>query len=194
MATDVRGEVARLLESVAGRSVGALGDIDPHDLVAEPEVAYEHLTPAAAKRVAAALELARLLAAAEAPKRVEMRNSADVARYLFARHAIRGQEVFGAVFLDVGLRLIADEVLFVGSLTRCAVDARVLFRRALQLRAAKVVLFHTHPSGEATPSEEDCIVTRMLVLAGETLSIEVVDHLVVGAPGTYTSLRDRGKM
>jgi DNA repair protein RadC len=39
---------------------------------------------------------------------------------------------------------------------------------------------------------EDAALTRELVKAGQLLDIEVLDHLVIGAPGRFTSLKDRG--
>jgi DNA repair protein RadC len=58
-------------------------------------------------------------------------------------------------------------------------------------RAAALVLFHNHPSGDPEPSPEDVALTRRLVAAGALLGIEVLDHLVLGA-GRFVSLKDRG--
>jgi DNA repair protein RadC len=54
------------------------------------------------------------------------------------------------------------------------------------------VLFHTHPSGDPTPSGEDLLFTRRLADAGEVVGVRLVDHLVVGAGGRWCSLRERG--
>jgi len=66
-----------------------------------------------------------------------------------------------------------------------------VFTRAVGERAAQIIIAHNHPSGEITPSEDDLIITKRLVKAGEILGIELIDHLVVTAIG-YTSLKQKG--
>jgi DNA repair protein RadC len=46
--------------------------------------------------------------------------------------------------------------------------------------AAAVVVFHNHPSGDPTPSQDDLALTRRLVGAGEVVGIELVDHVILG--------------
>lgn len=78
-----------------------------------------------------------------------------------------------------------------GCLTASLVHPREVFREALAARAAALVLFHNHPSGDPEPSAEDLSLTRRLVSAGTLLGIEVLDHLVLGA-GRFVSLKERG--
>lgn len=56
---------------------------------------------------------------------------------------------------------------------------------------AAIVLAHNHPSGDATPSAEDCRATRRLASAAGALDCSVIDHLVF-AGADCTSLRDLG--
>jgi DNA repair protein RadC len=58
-------------------------------------------------------------------------------------------------------------------------------------RAAALVLFHNHPSGDPEPSAEDVSLTRRLASAGALMGIEILDHLVLGA-GQFVSLKKRG--
>jgi DNA repair protein RadC len=66
-----------------------------------------------------------------------------------------------------------------------------VFQEAVVARAAALVLFHNHPSGDPEPSAEDLALTRRLAAAGALMGIEVLDHLILGA-GRYVSLKDRG--
>jgi len=66
-----------------------------------------------------------------------------------------------------------------------------VFRIAVIMAAAAVVLMHNHPSGDASPSEADIKVTRDLVRAGQLLKIEVLDHVIIGV-NQHTSLRSLG--
>ena len=55
-------------------------------------------------------------------------------------------------------------------------------------------MVHNHPSGDATPSGADIQLTRRLVKAGDVLGIDVLDHVVIGDGGEFSSLRDLGYM
>jgi DNA repair protein RadC len=81
-------------------------------------------------------------------------------------------------------------VVAVGSLNSAAVQPREVYRTAVVVNAAAVVLAHNHPSGDPEPSEDDVRLTRRLQRCGETLGIELLDHLVIGA-GNWVSLRER---
>jgi len=58
-------------------------------------------------------------------------------------------------------------------------------------RAAALILFHNHPSGDPEPSAEDVSITRRLASAGTLMGIEVLDHVILGA-GRFVSLKERG--
>ncbi len=63
-----------------------------------------------------------------------------------------------------------------------------VFREAIVLQAASVILAHNHPSGDPNPSPQDVTTTRELVAAGKLLEIDVLDHVVLGQGG-FISLR-----
>jgi DNA repair protein RadC len=143
---------------------------------------------------------ARLLAALELGARVasEPRGAAPAfhtpeatARYLLPRYGARPVETFGVLALDVRHRLKHEAVISVGCLTSSLVHPREVFKEAVDARAAALVLFHNHPSGDPEPSAEDVSITRRLSSAGTLLGIEVLDHVIVGA-GRFVSLKERG--
>ena len=74
---------------------------------------------------------------------------------------------------------------------RAAVYPRRVVETALKHQAAALVLAHNHPNGNVEPSEQDKVVTRAVVLAAETISLRVVDHLIVSASETF-SFREAG--
>jgi DNA repair protein RadC len=90
-------------------------------------------------------------------------------------------------------RLRREVVISVGCLTSSLVHPREVFREAVASRAAGLLLFHNHPSGDPEPSGEDLALTRRLAQAGQLMGIEVLDHLVLGA-GRFVSLRERGAL
>ncbi|MCE4297236.1 DNA repair protein RadC [Xanthomonas hortorum pv. vitians] len=111
--------------------------------------------------------------------------------YLIARCAHLPHEVFGVVFLDIKHYILATEHLFFGTIDGCEVHPRVVAKRALDLNAAAVILFHNHPSGNPEPSNADQQITDRLTQALALLDIRILDHLVIGGR-QHTSLAERG--
>ncbi|HIR91300.1 MAG TPA: DNA repair protein RadC [Candidatus Limicola stercorigallinarum] len=89
------------------------------------------------------------------------------------------QECFVVLTLDGANRLIDNAIIFQGTLTESLVHPREIFAKAIEDRAASIILAHNHPSGSAEPSFEDEQVTKKLKSAGELLGIRVLDHLIV---------------
>jgi len=73
---------------------------------------------------------------------------------------------------------------------RTEVRIAELFREAIRRNAPSILMAHSHPSGDPTPSPEDVQITRQAVEAGVMLGIDIVDHLVIGQ-GRWVSLRER---
>ena len=78
-----------------------------------------------------------------------------------------------------------------GSLNSSWIRIAEVFRDAVRINAAAVIIAHNHPSGDPTPSPEDVAVTKAIVEAGKLLDIEVLDHLVIGQ-GRYVSMKAKG--
>lgn len=150
------------------------------------------LGEAKAASVLASLELARRLARAEVPEREPMRRPAEVARYLALRYSLRDQEVMGALFLDTRHRLVGIEELFRGALTRASVEPRQIIALALDRAAEGLALFHTHPSGDPSPTVEDVRFTRRMAEACEVVGLRLADHIILGGTRRWVSLREKG--
>jgi DNA repair protein RadC len=97
-------------------------------------------------------------------------------------------EVFEVAYLDSAFRLLRDgvETLEEGTIDRVAVYPRRVIEAALRRGAAALVIAHNHPNGRLTPSEQDKVLTRAIILAAETVHLKVVDHLVVSAQDTFS--------
>lgn len=92
------------------------------------------------------------------------------------------RETFFVLLLNTRRRVIAWQKVSIGTLDTLLVHARDVFRAAIVANAAAIVVAHTHPSGDASPSEADIRVTRDLIRGGQLLKIEVLDHVIIGAP------------
>jgi DNA repair protein RadC len=155
------------------------------------ELRRHGLGTARAARLVAALELGSRLVAEGRGEAPCFRTPEDAGRYLLPRYAARPVETFGLLALDVRHRLRREAVVSVGCLTSSLVHPREVFQEAVVARAAALVLFHNHPSGDPEPSAEDLALTRRLAAAGTLMGIEVLDHVVLGA-GRFVSLKQRG--
>ena len=98
---------------------------------------------------------------------------------------------FFAVYLDVKGHIIREKLLFKGSLDCSVVHPRVVFREAIHMSSASIIVSHNHPSGDPTPSKEDEEVTEMLVQTGRIMQIPLLDHVII-ARHRYFSFREAG--
>jgi DNA repair protein RadC len=115
----------------------------------------------------------------------------EVARAIFATME-PDQEHTVFLALNCRNRIIGFRHTGSGTLDRAMVDPRMIFRDALLLGAANIILVHNHPSGDPTPSKEDRDLTRRLVLAGESIGILLIDHIVLGSSTAAVSFREAG--
>ncbi len=118
-------------------------------------------------------------------------SSGDVVAYYRPRMKDLKKEMFRCALLDTKNKIIRDEVVSVGSLTASIVHPRDTFKAAIRESAAAIIFIHNHPSGDTRPSQEDILLTRRLVQAGEVIGIQVLDHIIVGDGGHF-SFRDNG--
>ncbi|HEX3347975.1 MAG TPA: DNA repair protein RadC [Acetobacteraceae bacterium] len=138
---------------------------------------------------ASALRLMR----AELVQRPVLDNWDRLMEYLTAAMARETVEQVRILFLDTRNRLLADEAQGRGTVNHTPVYPREIVKRALELHATALILVHNHPSGDPTPSEEDIVMTREILVAARALGITVHDHVIVGL-GKWSSLRRMGLM
>jgi len=103
----------------------------------------------------------------------------------------RGMECFGAIFTDQQHRHLATQIMFEGTVDRTAIYPRNLMKRALELDAKGMVIFHNHPGGTPHASEEDVALTRRMVEACAPLDIKVLDHFLI-AGTEVLSFKEKG--
>lgn len=144
--------------------------------------------PAKAARISAVLEMARRLAGPTERTAFEL---SAVGPRLVRGYGHQMQERLGAMLLDSRNRIIKQRDIFVGTLDKAFVSPREIVSFAVVERAKGVVIFHNHPSGDPTPSEEDVAFSRNLQQSLALLDVDLVDHLVIGQH-RYTSMKARG--
>ena len=148
---------------------------------------------ARAAQVLAAVELGRRTLVRTQVDRPRLNTPRELASYLLPQHGSRPVEQFGIVMLDTKHRLLQIKLISSGSLDSTLAHPREVFREAIAARAAAIVLFHNHPSGDPRPSPDDVVLTARLVDAGQVVGVDVVDHLIL-ADQRYYSFTEAGRL
>lgn len=181
-------DVARSILEKAGNDLHRLGRLSVHDLMKA-----KGMGQAKAVGIAAALELGRRRRNAEGVARPLVATSASAFEEIRAFLGEQPHEEFWILVLDRGNRLVDRCCVSRGGMHGTVADPKIIFKEALDRRAASIVLCHNHPSGQLRPSEEDIRLTRKLLEGGRLLDIGVLDHLIVTAHGYY-SFADNGML
>lgn len=101
------------------------------------------------------------------------------------------REHFVVMALNTKNQPTAIHTCHIGSLNASLVHPREVMKIAILSNAAAIMIGHNHPSGDASPSQEDVNVTRKLQNACKTMEVELLDHIVLGDP-SYCSLKEKG--
>lgn len=136
------------------------------------------------------LELKTELAVRETPEGGHIRTSTDIHNHLKEAGSM-AQECFCVLTLNIRNHLIKKHLVALGTLNQCLVHPREVFRPAIRDGAAAIIVAHTHPSGDPSPSTDDIAISKKLIDAGGVLDIEVLDHVIIGGD-TCFSLREHG--
>jgi DNA repair protein RadC len=147
--------------------------------------------PAKAAQLVAAFELGRRLLADWPAGRWTVRSPRDVADRLILQMGRLEREELRVVVLDSKNHVLRIATVYQGNVSSSLVRVGELFRDAVRLNAASLILCHNHPSGDPTPSPDDLHLTAEALAAGRLLDIDLLDHLVIGHDA-WVSLRDRG--
>ena len=149
------------------------------------------LGPAKSAQLLAVLELSRRYLHEVLLRSNPLESPQATEQYLKSILRDNPHEVFACLFLDTRHRVIAFEELFHGTIDGATVYPRVVAEKALEHRAAALIVAHNHPSGISEPSLADQAITRRLKDALALLDIRLLDHFVIGE-GAPVSMAARG--
>lgn len=93
------------------------------------------------------------------------------------------------LFLNSKNKIVGYDIVAKGSINLCAVSMADIFRPAIAIGAASIIVAHNHPSGEVVPSESDVRLSKKVDQASEILGIPVLDHIIV-SDNDYVSFED----
>lgn len=174
-------ELAEELMTAAGESVARLVDYD----VARLRMLCG-LGRMRALRLKAVKECGRRLAAADVEHHDIISSEADVVRIMEPHLADLQHEECWALYLASSGRLLERMRISQGGVQATVVDCKLIVKRALELLAVQIVLVHNHPSGSATPSEQDRSLTERVAEAARLFDMRLLDHVIVARGSSYS--------
>ena len=178
--------VAEDLLKLTGGDLYALGKLLPEGFEQVHGVGKE-----IALVLAVSMELGRRRTFSSLGKSYVIVSSRDVFNRFSDRLSDLQHEEFWLLLLKRSNHVLAEIKISSGGLSGTVADPKLIFGRALALRASAIVLVHNHPSGSCKPSVSDRDLTRNLCKAGGFLDLPVVDHIII-AGKDFVSFADEG--
>ncbi len=123
----------------------------------------------------------------------QINSSKKSGEYVKTLFAGRLYEAFYVICLDAQNRVNFPALVHEGTIDSAPVYPRLIVEAALRHQASTVILAHNHPGGSLQPSSADLDATRKICAACDTISVRVVDHIIV-AGENYFSFADKGLM
>lgn len=181
-------ELSRRILQAVNNDLNELGKLTVADLTK-----FRGIGEAKAISIIAALELGRRRKSSDTTQKVRISASAQAYEELYPMVADLPHEEFWLLLLNRANQVLKKVNVSKGGVSQTTVDAKVVFKAAVDNVASYVILCHNHPSGNLKPSEADIKLTKNLVEAGKTLDIPVLDHIII-AEKKYFSFLDEGLM
>ncbi len=181
-------ELSKRILSSLSNDLGQLGRLSVKELSR-----FKGIGPAKAVTIVAAIELGRRRKQLSASEKVAITGSHDA--YTLLRHVFEDlpHEEFWIVLLNRANQVVAQQQISTGGQSATVADPKIIFRLAIEHRAASLVLAHNHPSGNLRPSKTDIALTSKLCAGAAMLDLLVLDHLIFGQ-SAYFSFADEGML
>lgn len=150
---------------------------------------FKGIGEAKAITILAAMELGRRRRGEEALQKQKIASSESVFELMQPILGELPHEEFWIIYLNNSNKVIQKNQLSKGGITGTLVDVRLVMKNAIEIGAIGIILVHNHPSGTLKPSTADKQLTTKLKVAGESLDIKVLDHLII-TEASYFSFAD----
>src|SRR5690554_364836 len=169
--------------------INGLSDIK--NITAEDLLTIHGISDAKATTIIAAVELGRRLDTKNAPKKLVIQESSDVYHMLREDMSYLAKEHLVVLCLDIKGHVVKNETIYMGTTSSVQVSVKDLFKSAVRIGAFGIIVVHNHPSGDATPSRADDQLTETIEDAGKLLTIEMIDHIIIGKNQFYSYRKQR---
>ena len=131
-------------------------------------------------QIKAICELARRMSKPSNYRKIQIKGPNDVANLLMNDLRFEKREIVKVVIINNKNIVLKILDVAIGSGNCSNLNIRYILSETVKMNAPKIILVHNHPSGDPTPTKQDIIVTEKLKEAAELLTIELLDHIVIG--------------
>lgn len=100
------------------------------------------------------------------------------------------REAFCIVNLRNDLSPINMNIVSTGTLNASLAHPREILKSAVLSNASATMLFHNHPSGNLTPSQEDIEITDRMSKLFALVDMPLLDHIIIGNDDRYYSFKE----
>lgn len=184
-------------QSISSKDLATILIKEANGLIGLSKMNYQELNSikgigmSKASIILAAFELAKRVESMKVEIKHQKLNSCKmVFDYYSKKISDSKQEHFYVVYLDSAKNVIADKLLFIGTINYSVVHPREIFKEAYLLSASAIICVHNHPSGSIFPSKEDLNITANIESIGKLLGIKLVDHIIIGNNQYYSFLEN----
>jgi len=184
-AMQIAQDILSLCPNGAAKGLAGLHHVGLHDLMSVKGVGQVN-----AVKIKCITELSKRISMSNALQHLKFDSPGTVAGYYMEQMRHLEKEYCYITFLNTKADLIRDMCLSIGTINASLVSTREIFKEALRVNAAYVLLLHNHPSGDPTPSAEDIKLTKKVQEASAFLEIPLIDHIIIG-DNTYTSFKEK---
>lgn len=120
-------------------------------------------------------------------KQMQITTQSEIANICMRDFFYEKREIARVYFLNIKNIVLQVLDISIGGLNSVNISIKEIIAKAVEFRAAKIILVHNHPSGISEPSKDDIKFTDQLYNAAQILDIDLIDHIIV-AKREYTSV------
>jgi DNA repair protein RadC len=179
-------DLAKLILNEAENDLNRLARFSVRDLTK-----MKGIGDAKAITIVSALELGRRRKDQAGSNKTFIKSSKDAYNFIKPDLMDLNVEQFWTLFLNRANMVIKKELISIGGIGGTVVDARIIFKKAIENQASGIILVHNHPSGQLKPSKQDLDLTRKIKQGGDLLETQVLDHIIF-TNDQYLSFADEG--
>ena len=146
-----------------------------------------------ATAILAAFEIGKRLMEEKSEEREDLGSSISIYQHMLPYMIDLEHEEFWVLLMNQNFKLIKKVRMFVGGVTDCAVDVRMIIKEVVLNNATILAVCHNHPSCSPSPSKNDDLLTIQISKACEIMRIFFMDHVII-TDGAFYSYHDKGRI
>lgn len=177
-ALEIADDIYQTFQGLKGLEIGNLLTLEK----------CEGLSKIKALKLKATFELARRLAKKNLDNLMYVQSIDDIYKKYHYLETL-DRENFILVLLNGNNKIIKEINLYKGTNHKMPISLKDVITELLVGKANKFLMIHNHPNGNKEPSDDDLIVTELLIEKAKEFEIEFFDHIII-YPGGYYSFKN----